>query len=154
VVIVDSSDPIGPAETLFEDSFFVAVRGALRADGILCTQGECMHLHTELIGRLIAFTSTLFDHALYASTSIPTYPCGQIGHLICALGERSPAVPARSPSALTLREQSAQQSEKGEQSESAGDHQLRYYSSKMHRASFVLPAHIARHLRDAKSVKN
>jgi len=136
VVIVDSSDPIGPAETLFEESFFATVRDALRADGILCTQGESLHLHQELIARLVSFASTIFTHAVYASTMIPTYPGGQIGHVICGRGSQSPAVPQRTPSAETLLKPDA----------------LRYYTAEMHRASFVLPAQLTR-LLDAEKQK-
>ena len=37
VIIVDSSDPIGPAATLFEESFYVTMKEALAPGGIICT---------------------------------------------------------------------------------------------------------------------
>ncbi|KAG9152034.1 hypothetical protein Leryth_002288 [Lithospermum erythrorhizon] len=37
-VIVDSSDPIGPAQELFEKPFFASVAKALRPGGVVCTQ--------------------------------------------------------------------------------------------------------------------
>lgn len=39
VIITDSSDPDGPAKTLFEKPFFELLSGALREGGIVITQG-------------------------------------------------------------------------------------------------------------------
>jgi spermidine synthase len=37
IVIVDSSDPIGPASTLFEEQFYVTLKESLAPGGIICT---------------------------------------------------------------------------------------------------------------------
>lgn len=52
VIICDSSDPVGPAEVLFEPEFFTSMRDALSPTGILCTQGECLWLHLDLIAKV------------------------------------------------------------------------------------------------------
>ena len=52
VVIVDSSDPIGPAETLFQPAFYQGLKQAMRPGAIMCNQGECVWLHLELIGQV------------------------------------------------------------------------------------------------------
>ena len=39
VIITDSSDPVGPAESLFQESFFQLLKNALRPGGIIATQG-------------------------------------------------------------------------------------------------------------------
>ena len=52
VVIVDSTDPVGPAESLFATSFFVS-EGCPAPGGIMCTQGECVWLHLDLIEDLL-----------------------------------------------------------------------------------------------------
>jgi spermidine synthase len=41
VIITDSSDPEGPAESLFEKSYFQLLSDALREGGVITTQG-CM----------------------------------------------------------------------------------------------------------------
>ena len=41
VIITDSSDPMGPAESLFKESYYQLMKTALKEDGILCCQGEC-----------------------------------------------------------------------------------------------------------------
>jgi spermidine synthase len=40
VIITDSSDPEGPAESLFRKEYFELLSGALREGGIISTQGE------------------------------------------------------------------------------------------------------------------
>lgn len=49
VIIVDASDPVGPADVLFEKPFYMAMKNALRAGGIVATQGENMWLHLRFI---------------------------------------------------------------------------------------------------------
>ena len=39
VIITDSSDPEGPAETLFQKPYFELLNGALREGGVITTQG-------------------------------------------------------------------------------------------------------------------
>lgn len=39
VIITDSSDPEGPAETLFQKPYFQLLHGALRDGGVITTQG-------------------------------------------------------------------------------------------------------------------
>ena len=39
VIITDSSDPVGPAETLFQKPYFELLHGALREGGVITTQG-------------------------------------------------------------------------------------------------------------------
>jgi spermidine synthase len=126
VIVCDSSDPVGPAEALFEAPFFRDMADALRPGGCLSTQGEGIWMHLDLIAALRRKVRPLFAAVEYATTQIPTYPCGQIGFLICAKAPApgAPALalsqPARAPSPAT---QAA----------------LRYYSPALHRAAFVLP---------------
>ncbi len=39
VIITDSSDPVGPAEVLFQQEFYQLIHTALKKDGIFCNQG-------------------------------------------------------------------------------------------------------------------
>jgi spermidine synthase len=55
VIIVDASDPVGPADVLFEQPFYLAMKAALRAGGIVATQGENMWLHADLIANVLRF---------------------------------------------------------------------------------------------------
>ena len=82
IIICDSSDPVGPAEVLFQPQFFSSMANALAPGGIVCTQGECQWLHLDLIASVIKECRGIFAQANYAYTAIPTYPSGQIGFII------------------------------------------------------------------------
>jgi spermidine synthase len=55
VIITDSSDPEGPAESLFQKPYFQLLHDALRAGGVITTQGCMFSLMFEkselLLGR-------------------------------------------------------------------------------------------------------
>jgi spermidine synthase len=123
VVIVDSSDPVGPAESLFQERFFARCRRALCPDrGVLCMQGECIWLHLPLIGQMLAACGRAgFPVLDYCVTSIPTYPSGQIGMVLCC---NDPSTRLEEP----LRAVGG-----------AAAHALRYYSGESHRGAFMLP---------------
>ncbi len=78
VVIIDSTDPVGPAEGLFAVEFYRDCLRALSADGILVQQSESPLLHTSTIIRDVhkdlreaGFTAT---HTLPFPQ--PVYPTG------------------------------------------------------------------------------
>ncbi|CAB9499307.1 Polyamine aminopropyltransferase [Seminavis robusta] len=121
VIITDSSDPIGPANVLFETPFYKAMHSALREGGIVCTQGECMWLHVDLIQPLVKSIGSIYTSVGYAYTTIPTYPSGQIGFIIGTKGRGECSTPSRNPTPEVQKE-------------------LRYYTPELHKASFVLPA--------------
>nr|GME12047.1 spermidine synthase 1 [Ipomoea batatas] len=74
-VIVDSSDPIGPAQELFEKPFFQTVARALRPGGVVCTQAESIWLHMHIIENIVANCRQIFKGSVnYAWTTVPTYP--------------------------------------------------------------------------------
>ncbi len=87
VIITDSSDPEGPAESLFQDSFYQLMKDALRPNGIVCCQGETFWLFSGLIEKVLNFAGDIFPSVSYAQTQTPTYPTGCIGFVICSLEE-------------------------------------------------------------------
>jgi len=123
VIITDSSDPIGPAESLFQENYYRLVAAALRPGGILCSQGENMWYHAEIIRSMIGFCEGIFSTVNYAYTSIPTYPGGQIGFLLCSKDKNTVFE-------KPLRTFSDEELEKMN---------MRYYSSPIHSAAFILP---------------
>eukprot|EP00475_Leptophrys_vorax_P016993 TRINITY_DN234_c0_g1_i1.p1 TRINITY_DN234_c0_g1~~TRINITY_DN234_c0_g1_i1.p1 ORF type:complete len:315 (-),score=86.42 TRINITY_DN234_c0_g1_i1:36-935(-) len=131
VVISDTSDPVGPAQPLFEKPFYQNLYDALRDGGRVCCQGESMWLHLDLIKKLVAECGEPFAEAAYASTQIPTYPCGQIGLLVCTKQSRDEANP--SSKAPTRTDEEVLES-------------CRYYTPELHQAAFVVPAFVKRAL--------
>ncbi|GAU23958.1 hypothetical protein TSUD_183580 [Trifolium subterraneum] len=84
-VIVDSSDPIGPAQELFEKPFFQSVARALRPGGVMCTQAESIWLHMDIIEDIVSNCRQIFKGSVnYAWTTVPTYPSGMIGFMLCS----------------------------------------------------------------------
>lgn len=125
VIITDSSDPDGPAEVLFQKAYFELLRSALREGGHISTQAESYWIHLALIRSLTQSTRELFPVADYAYTTIPTYPCGQIGFVICSLDpQRNVREPQRDVP------------------------NCRYYSRAIHRAAFELPEFARRVIAD------
>lgn len=64
--------------------------------------GECQWLHLELIKEMRTFCKTLFPVVDYAYTTIPTYPSGQIGFMLCSTNPVSVRVILHFPSANFL----------------------------------------------------
>jgi len=52
LIIVDGSDPLGPAAVLFSEDFFRACHRALRPGGLLCGQTESPLFHMDLLGHV------------------------------------------------------------------------------------------------------
>lgn len=129
VIITDSSDPVGPAASLFEAPYFTLLKEALKEGGNMSTQGECLWLHLPLIKELRETTKTLFPVAEYAFTTIPTYPSGQIGFVCCSRdASRSVSTPLRPVP------------------------NCKYYNNDVHRAAFVLPEFGRSMVQDGKMI--
>lgn len=80
VMLVDSTDPVGPAEGLFQFPFYETCKDALKEDGILVTQGENMLMLGEIVKRLMDFGKKLFPVSGYYYTLVPSYPTGLLGY--------------------------------------------------------------------------
>lgn len=129
VIITDSSDPVGPAESLFQAPYFQLLHNALAPGGTISTQGECQWIHLPLVTSLLKSTRQIFAQATYAFTTIPTYPCGQIGFLIASKdGKRDLTKPVQKVTGT------------------------RYYNEKVHSAAFVLPEFVRAQLEDGKDL--
>ena len=120
VIIVDSTDPIGPGEVLFGREFYESVHAALKADGVVASQSESIFLYPDIVKRLYGFTRELFKYNGYAFIAVPTYPAGSIG--VCVA---SKANPVKKP----LRQMDEDLKKV-----------LKYYTPEIHEAAFVLPA--------------
>jgi spermidine synthase len=120
VIIVDSTDPLGPGQVLFQPPFYRDMKQALTKEGIAVTQCESIYFHPAIIGTVAAFARAIFPHVGYYQTLVPTYPSGIIGFMSCSL--RYDPTRARG-----LRERASKL------------RHLKYYTPALHRASFILP---------------
>lgn len=121
VIITDSSDPVGPAAVLFETPFYMGMFKSLRDGGIVCTQGECMWLHLDLIKPLMDSIKTFYTNVSFAYSCVPSYPSGQLGFILASKGQCDFKTSVRKP---TTEVQDS----------------LKYYTPEMHVAAFSLPA--------------
>lgn len=119
VILVDSTDPVGPGRVLFQQKFYEDMKKALRHDGIAVTQCESIFLHRKLIREVSSFAKEIYPKVSYYTTHVPTYPSGIIGFLFCSL-RYDPLDDLSRERAATLEN-------------------LRYYSPEVHRAAFTLP---------------
>ena len=130
VIITDSSDPVGPAESLFQKPYFQLLHDALAPGGHISTQAECLWLHLPLISQLRNMTREIFPVSQYAYTTIPTYPSGQIGFIVCSKDAgRALSEPVRQVK------------------------DTRYYNEQVHRIAFVLPEFARAVLEEGRDVR-
>ncbi len=76
VILVDSTDPIGPAVGLFEEDFYRLVFTALKADGIMIAQSESPFYHGEIQKQMYQNLRAVFPIVEMYQAFIPTYPSG------------------------------------------------------------------------------
>ncbi|KAM7269560.1 hypothetical protein ACFE04_025057 [Oxalis oulophora] len=138
-VIVDSSDPVGPAQELFEKPFFASVAKALRPGGVVCTQAESIWLHMHIIEDIVTNCRQIFKGSVnYAWTTVPTYPSGVIGFMLCST--EGPEVDFKHPVNPIDADDNVDKS-RGP---------LKFYNSEIHSAAFCLPS-FAKKVIDSKS---
>ncbi|MEK0081968.1 polyamine aminopropyltransferase [Benzoatithermus flavus] len=123
VIVVDSTDPIGPGAVLFTEEFYRNVRRLLNPGGILATQcGNPSIKPQELVDTQAAQRAAGFALVDYYLPVVPTYIGGGM-----ALGFATDDPAKRKVGADAIRERGVP---KG----------LRYYTPEVHVAAFAHPA--------------
>ena len=74
VIMVDLTDPIGPAARLFEDEFYALCERALRPDGFVVAQTESIHFHPDVVRDCFTALSGRFARTDLLWGAIATYP--------------------------------------------------------------------------------
>lgn len=122
VVLIDSTDPVGPAEGLFHIDFYRACYNILNENGILTTQSETPFINSfaKVIPHVVRDFQTLFPVVKLYLANIPTYPSGLWSF---SLGSKK-----------VCPENGFQQERFDKDSL-----QFSYYNANIHRAAFSLP---------------
>jgi spermidine synthase len=131
LVLVDSTDPVGPAQPLFGTGFYSDVCRVLTDDGIVVSQAESPFYELEAQRSLLRVLKGVFPRVHLYNYSNLTYPGGLWSFSFCCKGDLCPVGdfdPARvADSGLSFR----------------------YYNAAVHRAAFVHPECQAREIQDS-----
>lgn len=115
VILIDSTEPIGPAEGLFAKQFYQSVYEALTDDGIMVAQTESPFVNQDLIRNVTRDVKAVFGRSDLYLAFVPTYPTGMWSF---TMGSKK-----HDPM------EAAQCNIEG----------LKYYASDVHRGAFALP---------------
>lgn len=125
LVIVDSTDPVGPAEGLFTVDFYKEVYRILSDDGIMITQSESPRFNSKVFKEIYQTYRGIFgqDKVHCYLAYIPTYPTGMWSFSYSSKGSAKP-----------LSQKSMEEIERFVKTA-----KLKYYNAPLHSAAFALP---------------
>jgi spermidine synthase len=126
VIMVDSTEPVGPAVGLFEKGFYQGIYDALKPDGIMVAQTESPWFNRDLIKRVFKDINSIFPVTRLYTCSIPTYPSGLWSFTIGSKQYDPLEVDASKIKDLNTK----------------------YYNAEVHYAAFKLPNFVAELTRD------
>lgn len=126
VVIVDSTDPVGPGAVLFEESFYRDAKARLAPGGVIVTQNGVPFLQPAELTSTIEKFRRLFAVASCYLATIPTYVGGPM-----AMGWGTDDASLIEVPVETLHARFA-----------AAGFETRYYTPEVHKAAFALPRYV------------
>ncbi len=117
VIMVDSTEPVGPAVNLFSKGFYAGISKALKEDGIFVAQSDNPWFKGDLIQQVQSDVREIFPITKLYLANIPTYPSGLWAFTIGSKKYDPLAVPA----------------------ERFHEIDTKYYTKELHNAAFALP---------------
>ncbi len=128
LVIVDSTDPVGPAEGLFTVEFYKEVYRILSKDGIMVTQSESPRFNQKVFKEIYETYRGIFgeDKVHCYLAYIPTYPTGMWSFSYSSKGDLHPLG----------------QFDKDKAAVFSKNNGLKYYNEGIHHAAFSLPSFV------------
>lgn len=120
VILVDSTDPIGPAQPLFGIDFYKDIYKCLTDEGIVVSQGESPFFEQEMQRTLLGIINELFPISMIYNFSNLTYPGGLWSFTF------------GSKMFHPLKDLNEQRVDKS-------GLKFKYYNKEIHRAAFALP---------------
>ena len=84
IVLIDSTDPMGPGEGLFTDEFYTNVKRSLKKGGIVAAQSESPFVNKEEIKKMYTQLKRVFPIVSTYTSNIPTYPGGYWAWAFCS----------------------------------------------------------------------
>ncbi|MEQ8377875.1 polyamine aminopropyltransferase [Parvibaculum sp.] len=126
VIIVDSTDPIGPGEVLFREEFYRAAQARLTPGGVIVTQNGVPFMQGDELQSTMEKFRRLFKVASCYLATIPTYVGGPMAMGWGTDDETLKSVPL----------------EELEKRYAAAGLTTRYYTPEVHKAAFALPRYV------------
>lgn len=126
VIMVDSTEPVGPAAPLFERGFYQGIHEALKDEGIFVAQTDNPWFKADLIRQVHRDVKEIFPVVRVYGANIPTYPSG-LWTFTMGSKKHDP---------LEVDENSIPELD------------TKYYSPRLHKAAFVLPRFVEELCRD------
>lgn len=126
VIIIDGSDPVGPAEGLFKKDFIQACYDGLSDDGVLTAQTESpwVQSYYQSMNRVFIALDAIYEVSKMYLGFIPLYPAGMWSFAYASKG-----VDPLSKEVLERIDQELKQF----------DTELKYYNKDIHAGCFALP---------------
>jgi len=123
ILIVDSSDPIGPSKALFEKDFYISLKKIIKENGIIISQTGSPFYHKDIIKKLNETLKKIYKIVKFYISPVPTYPSGIWSFVYLSEDINPLEIKRKAPP------------------------NLKYYNEDIHFASFALP-NFLRHLLD------
>jgi spermidine synthase len=127
VILIDSTEPIGPAVGLFSREFYRDVYAALTDEGIMVAQSESPFVNRDVIQMIHRNLAGVFPMKYLYLASIPTYPSGLWSFTLASKVHDPLRVDPANIRQLNTR----------------------YYSSDLHYGAFKLPKFVADLIKEA-----
>ena len=125
IVLVDSTDPIGPGEGLFSTSFYKEVNRIMKDNAYLVVQGESPHYNAKVFAEIHDCFGDIFgpESVWKYLFFVPTYPSGMWSFSIASKGGLHP-----------LNDINAEKVHRF-----TDTYPLKYYNLDIHNSAFALP---------------
>ncbi|MBP7212360.1 polyamine aminopropyltransferase [bacterium] len=85
IVLIDSTDPMGPGEGLFTEEFYTNVKNSLKKGGIMVAQSESPVVNKSEIKKMYDLLKKVFPITSTYTSPIPTYPGGYWAWAYCSV---------------------------------------------------------------------
>ncbi|MDD4503966.1 MAG: polyamine aminopropyltransferase [Clostridiaceae bacterium] len=120
IIIVDSTDPVGAAEGLYNANFYKSLYNCLTPDGIFAAHTESPFYSPQAVKQIFGDIKNIFPITKLFMAAIPTYPSGYWSFTI---GSKK-----YDPEKVDIH--------------SIPDFDTKYYYKDLHKACFVLPKYV------------
>lgn len=134
VIIVDSSEPIGPSKGLFSYNFYTDVKKCLTKKGVAILQSGSTFMESDVSKNVCCINKKIFPFVNLVLPAIPTYTGGFFALTLVSKGENPKNAKIDQ---ISKRFQSL-------------NLQTKYYNPQIHFSSLVLPNYLVNHLNDSK----